>query len=194
MLRGKLALKFPALNSEQLDLVFRGLRQYFMACLDANVVNSKKTVGMPSKVVDEAWHEFILMSREYAAFCTKAFGRYLHHSPEGTMKVPMENALANTLEQVKRQALSNTSLATLGGIPLLFALDSALAIEGGFKHDAHTIAAIESRKAAATGSTGSCGSAGSCGASSGSGDSDGGSCSSGSSCSGGGGCGGGCGS
>ena len=36
---------------------------------------------MPSKAVDEAWHEMILMTREYTEFCERAFGRYLHHTP-----------------------------------------------------------------------------------------------------------------
>lgn len=27
------------------------------------------------------WHNFILFTREYAAFCTKYFGRFVHHQP-----------------------------------------------------------------------------------------------------------------
>src|SRR3712207_3180742 len=35
----------------------------------------------PSKTVDEAWHEFVLFTREYAAFCEERYGRFLHHDP-----------------------------------------------------------------------------------------------------------------
>jgi hypothetical protein len=191
-LRGKMALKYPHLSLEQLELVYRGMRQYFLACLDANVVKSGKSVGMPSKVVDELWHEFLLCSREYASFCDKAFGGFLHHTPDSSMKVPMHQALGNTLHHIKQRNNGATGIAMLAGIPLLFAIDNALAIEGGFKHDAASLAAIEAQRAAAAASSGSCGTGGGCGTSSGSGDSSGGSCSS-SSC-GGGGCGGGCGS
>ena len=45
---------------------------------------------MPSKAVDEAWHEMILITREYTYFCERAFGRYLHHNPDSTIDVPMD--------------------------------------------------------------------------------------------------------
>jgi hypothetical protein len=31
--------------------------------------------------VDEVWHQFVLFSKEYAAFCERFFGRFLHHYP-----------------------------------------------------------------------------------------------------------------
>ena len=37
---------------------------------------------MPSRLVDEAWHEFILDSLSYTRFCEAAFGGYLHHTPD----------------------------------------------------------------------------------------------------------------
>jgi hypothetical protein len=189
--RDKLSRKYPKLAPDQLDMVYRAMRQYFLACLDEDVAKNGRSVGMPSRVVDDLWHEFILCSREYATFCDKAFGGFLHHTPDSTMKVPMAQALGNTVQAIKKRNQGATGVAMLAGIPLLFAIDSALAIEGGFMHDANTVAAIEAQRAAAASSSGSCGSGGgSCGISGGSGDSNGGSC--GSSCSGGGGCGGGC--
>lgn len=37
----------------------------------------------PSIVVDAAWHEFILCTREYERICTTYFGKFIHHSPGG---------------------------------------------------------------------------------------------------------------
>lgn len=37
---------------------------------------------VPSKLVDEAWHVFILHTQQYAEFCTKHFGRFIHHVPD----------------------------------------------------------------------------------------------------------------
>lgn len=31
--------------------------------------------------IDVAWHEFILMTREYTEFCTEYLGGYIHHTP-----------------------------------------------------------------------------------------------------------------
>lgn len=36
----------------------------------------------PSPVVDLGWHTFILHTRDYAAFCERVAGRFLHHVPE----------------------------------------------------------------------------------------------------------------
>lgn len=35
----------------------------------------------PSKPIDIVWHQHILFTREYADFCGKHFGKFLHHSP-----------------------------------------------------------------------------------------------------------------
>jgi hypothetical protein len=35
----------------------------------------------PSHTIDLAWHELILFTRYYAAYCTDRFGRYIHHQP-----------------------------------------------------------------------------------------------------------------
>src|SRR6185369_8178782 len=87
------------LDLAQSGRVLEGLRQYFLACLSAHRSRIAKEVGMPSKAVDAAWHEFIVLTKEYAAFCEKAFGRYLHHTPGAMMATPTSAALANTLHQ-----------------------------------------------------------------------------------------------
>ena len=43
---------------------------------------------MPSQIVDDAWHEFILFTREYEVFCEKAYGYFLHHTPAESMSNP----------------------------------------------------------------------------------------------------------
>lgn len=35
----------------------------------------------PSKLVDPAWHTFMLHSAEYTAWCQERYGRYIHHAP-----------------------------------------------------------------------------------------------------------------
>ncbi len=40
----------------------------------------------PALIVDYAWHEFILCTKSYAAFCDKKFGKFIHHHPGGRTK------------------------------------------------------------------------------------------------------------
>ncbi|WP_461482930.1 glycine-rich domain-containing protein [Porticoccus sp.] len=80
----KVQKKYPLLTQDQIDLVIKGLRDYFYICNKAK----RRMVAMPSQVVDVAWHEFILFTRPYQAFCKKALGRFLHHTPTEAMRTP----------------------------------------------------------------------------------------------------------
>jgi len=46
-----------------------------------NQIDRTKIWKMYSHRVDEAWHEFVLFTAEYVAFCKQFFGHYVHHSP-----------------------------------------------------------------------------------------------------------------
>lgn len=38
----------------------------------------------PSVEIDEFWHEFILDTHRYRAFCDRVYGRYMDHCPDDT--------------------------------------------------------------------------------------------------------------
>ncbi len=38
-------------------------------------------IDEPMFIIDEMWHTFILITRDYMAFCDQMFGRYIHHAP-----------------------------------------------------------------------------------------------------------------
>jgi hypothetical protein len=105
-------------------VALEGLREWYLACLEAG---PKATLGMPSRAVDVAWHEMILMTRTYHHFCERAFGYYLHHSPEETMDEAMPAGLRRTLATLEREPMVPGYL----GIPFLFALDGELGIQDG---------------------------------------------------------------
>ncbi len=73
----KLRKRRPELTAKDCQLVGNALRQFFMTYLKSG----HKFVAMPSQVVDELWHEFILHTKTYDRFCQQAFGRFLHHTP-----------------------------------------------------------------------------------------------------------------
>ena len=176
----------PHLTAGKARLAIEGLRQYFLTCLAAQSRGIARHVGMPSKAADDAWHEFLLMEREYAEFCARAFGRHLTHVPDAEMKEPMGRALANTLHQLRRASPGPEGWAMMGAVPLLFAIDRELGVKDGFLHDEASLAQLHQKR----GTDGGGGAFGCAGTSFGhcdSGSSDG--CDSG-----GGSCGGGCGS
>ena len=35
----------------------------------------------PTKAIDEGWHAFLLFTKDYAQFCQRFFGRFIHHEP-----------------------------------------------------------------------------------------------------------------
>jgi hypothetical protein len=82
----KLQAKRPALDAKQLQLVSRALRQFFLAHLHSG----RQFVSMPSQVADDLWHEFILYTRDYDAFCRRAFGRF---NPRKATRLPLLFAL-----------------------------------------------------------------------------------------------------
>jgi hypothetical protein len=116
----RLAHEHPGWSTAQRRQVLEGLRQLFLACHEARQRGRRGPLGMPSRAVDDAWHAFILTTRDYTAFCARAFGRYLHHTPEGSMESPMGPALGNTVR--------NLRAAGIAGVPLLFAIDHALGL------------------------------------------------------------------
>ena len=66
---------------EPRGLIDTGLRQW-LRCAGA-ALRDDVVIGMPSRAVDEAWHGLILCTARYAAFCDAAYGRFLHHHPDG---------------------------------------------------------------------------------------------------------------
>jgi len=88
-------------DSRTAEVALDGLRGWYLAYLYAD----GQLIGMPSHAVDEAWHEMILMTREYCRFCQQAFGHYLHHSPDSTLDVSMDEILAETIALVDKHDL-----------------------------------------------------------------------------------------
>ena len=119
---------YPMLTPEQQALVLEGLRDFLHICRQARM----KGVSMPSKVVDEAWHGFILSTRHYRAFCRRAFGRYLNHHPAETMKSTTQ--ASKGLRRAWQFACRREGIdpAKPDRLPRLFALDGQLMIAGGF--------------------------------------------------------------
>jgi hypothetical protein len=128
----KLRQHHPKLTQRDCQLVSRALRQYFLA----HHRSGRLFVSMPSEVVDSLWHEFILYTKDYQAFCDQAFGQFMHHSPAVTLN---QNKASN--EGLRRCWWycckdDNIDPRQATRLPLLFAIDQKLNIEQGFRYAA----------------------------------------------------------
>ncbi|MDX6425041.1 MAG: hypothetical protein QOD52_446 [Gaiellaceae bacterium] len=131
----KLRAHHESLDNRDTERVFDALRQWFLASLEAN----GSMIGMPSRVVDDAWHEFILMTRIYHGFCDKAFGKYLHHTPNAVASTSVSSAIPHTLKCLRR-----AKLVPKDTLPTLFTIDHELRIEKGRYWTLEEIASLES--------------------------------------------------
>lgn len=128
--RQKVHKRYPHLTEAQLDLVFDALREYFHLCRKAG----KRLLAMPSQVVDVAWHEFILFTRNYQNFCRSALGRFLHHTPAEAMATPTTASAG--IKRTWRLACLRGGIdpKAAAALPLLFAIDGRLGISDGFNY------------------------------------------------------------
>lgn len=128
----KLAQRRQDLQLKDRQLVARALRQYFLVYLKSGL----KPVAMPSQLVDDLWHEFILYTRHYQQFCKQAFGQYMHHTPAAVLSENRRSndALRRTWWYACLEENINPQRATR--LPLLFALDAKYNLSDGFYYQA----------------------------------------------------------
>ena len=158
--------KYVHLTDIEIAEVLKLLKEYFHMCNIATIgaassesISKEKEilcVGMPSKIVDDAWHELILFTREYADFCEKALGKFLHHTPSSALSntVPTQTAIQNAWRiACHRSELNPVSTSEL---PAIFKIDEKLSIKDGFIYKSSELTKKQNKKNA----KGSCGGGG----------------------------------
>jgi hypothetical protein len=124
---------------EPRELIDTGLRQWLRCCGAA--LRDNQLIGMPSHAVDEAWHGLILCTARYAAFCEKAYGRFLHHHPEGG--APAGVVTDSMDEQLRRTVVAWSVVAQPGEQCVLWDLDRRVGVDQPWGLDLDRVAAIE---------------------------------------------------
>jgi hypothetical protein len=116
----------PQLDEAGWKPVEQGLREWFVCC----AWRGRTILGMPSRLVDEAWHEFILDSISYTRFCDVAFGGYLHHTPDEAMSTPMGDALGDTVRAWDRSEMGSSEESVLWDLDEQLGVGEPLGING----------------------------------------------------------------
>lgn len=71
--------RYPQRTSDEITQAFEKLRAHFLHCWQ----RSPQAWIMPTGLVDDCWKVMIIDTRQYHKFCHCAFGKYLHHEPNG---------------------------------------------------------------------------------------------------------------
>jgi hypothetical protein len=147
-LRFKLDQGYPDLSGEQVGMILQGLRVWFQLV----AANPRTQLGMPSHAVDKAWHEFILITKNYADFCEKAFGKFLHHTPHSVGDKAQKDGLARTygLGAGLAGGAALVGVAGIAGAAAfsgrdLFNIDQTLGVPGGNSYTANDFSEFEKR-------------------------------------------------
>lgn len=136
MLKRKLRDTFPFLTPKDGDLVERGLRQFFLACLRSRGAY----VAMPSRAVDALWHAFTQNTTAYRDWCSNALGFVPEYAPAVVLgkKAHHNDGLRRAWYWACKDEAIRPRMPSR--LPLLFALDAKLAIPNGFHYLPGTLA------------------------------------------------------
>jgi hypothetical protein len=63
------------LSKEDAEMLFDDTKRFLYL-----LATSGKRLS-PTKMIDEGWHNFILFTKDYATFCKRYLGRFIHHTP-----------------------------------------------------------------------------------------------------------------
>ncbi len=64
-------------NAEESEALFNEVKRYLLLVH----YHTDVEFAMYSRRIDAAWHSFVLFTEEYAKFCKRFFGTFLHHAP-----------------------------------------------------------------------------------------------------------------
>jgi hypothetical protein len=123
--RQRFAHRHNELTGDDVPIVEAATRQWFRLVAGY----SRARLSMPSVLADDLWQQMLLDTREYAAFCESALGRFMPHLPESATTPATAGhgpGLLTTFHLAQRdEGCDGTQL------PLLFRVDRDLAVAGG---------------------------------------------------------------
>lgn len=121
------------------DIVF-ALKSFFKCSIK---YNNEYPIVMPSSIVDELWHVFLLYTKEYYNFCAN-LGFFIHHSPDNLKEWRLPDVLKQKSNDQKLTNLINSYqlLCNIEGLdplkdisPSIFNIDIKYSFENKQKYD-----------------------------------------------------------
>ncbi len=79
-------------SKEEAQAIFKDTIRFLYMC----GAHYNKRPFYPPPLIDEAWHTFLLFTKDYATFCNEKFGWFINHAP---MTAQMQKARAESGKQ-----------------------------------------------------------------------------------------------
>ena len=92
----------------------------------ATCATSTRPLG-PSNTVDIGWHTFLMYTHEYAEFCDRIAGRFIHHNPEDGSEWPTD--------PTSRPTSTDTAAVSVTSGPVPLARATAAMEAAGYRVD-----------------------------------------------------------
>lgn len=126
-IKNKFKSKYKTLSNYEIDLVFEGLRQFFIV----TGKNNLRFYTLPSRVINDAWKIFTNHEVIYRQFCNTAFKTQLNYTPTANTN---NNYVTTSITRtwIESCKLENIDPSNPKKIPLLFDLDKRLSVKNGF--------------------------------------------------------------
>lgn len=98
----KLVKNRTADSEADAHLLFREAKRYLV------LAQSDRSTAwqMHSLRIDEAWHQFVLFTVQYADFCERHFGRFVHHAPSNSPSVGRSGAPRATFGEFRARYMN----------------------------------------------------------------------------------------
>jgi hypothetical protein len=111
---------YPNIQKSDLNLIKRGLKDYFKLY----IISNRRTIIVPSIILDRLWFQFIQMN-EYIDFSNNTFGFYLHKAPIKGLKNNFQEIDTDIkVSWILACESENIDPKNPNKIPLIFSLDS----------------------------------------------------------------------
>lgn len=92
------------MSHERATAAFEGMKLYLYT-----VGSTNADLSPPNDDIDEAWHNFMLFSRDYMTFCVTNFGHYLHHQPFTAEEAAEANANCKGCKTICHYTVDHTA-------------------------------------------------------------------------------------
>lgn len=115
------------------EAIFTEMKKWLWLCAIQSFQNSRSkrptyplTLFHEMFVVDLMWHTFILFTHDYAKFCERYFGTFVHHVPRSSRVLPLaleeqSARIRNTYEYIYDNLGEETLLSWCETLPRKFA-------------------------------------------------------------------------
>lgn len=132
---GRVALALPQATAAELNLAKSGFESYLAA---VRHWGPSASVAMPSRSVDEVWHNAMLHSRFYERLCQESVGWFVHHEP-GPIAGTEQRGDGSRVDPKELQELARAWIGSClhegidpmgSDLPTLFAADRLLGVDG----------------------------------------------------------------